>query len=216
MLFVSTQRAPLLLFKLRCDCTYVAKRASLSFHVPKGSSGPALSVIAVVPFIFAPRQREISLKESDMEQTSESTPETNLSTYRGIIERFLPFVLVRCSKYTNSKVLAEVIAIYAFICAYRLAEILDGANKMAILIDNMVGVVGEDLSKGTSKSVNGKLLFKWEDDLRFAQRLAEMGMKECLDEIRRHPDLTARNFDLNQFESITESAMKYLKISRQH
>jgi len=138
------------------------------------------------------------------------TAKEELSAYRETIYQFLPFVLVRCSKYTNSKGLAEVIAIYAFICAYRLAEILDGANKMIILIDNMVGVVGEDLRRGTSKSINGQLLFKWEDDLCFAQILAEMGTEECLEEIQRHQDLTARCFDLNQYERITAAVMEYL------
>lgn len=133
-----------------------------------------------------------------------------LSSYRGTIHKYLPFALVRCSKYTNSKRLAETVTIYAFICAYRLSEILDGANKMSILIDNMVGIIAEEFSKRKGICVNGKLLFKWEDDLRFAKQLADMGTEECLDEIKRHPDLIARNIDLDQFERITVSVMEHL------
>jgi hypothetical protein len=151
-----------------------------------------------------------------MEQTHHMpTAKVELSAYRKTIHQFLPFVLIKCSKFTNSKRLADVIAIYTFISVYRIAEILDGYN-MPVLIESMIGIVGDDLNKGTNKSVNGQLLFKWEDDLHFAQRLSVMDMKECLGKISRNPELTARNFDLEQFERITEATMAFLKNNHQH
>jgi hypothetical protein len=114
-----------------------------------------------------------------------STRKEKLSTYRTTIHQFLPFVLVRCSKYTNCKSLAETIATYSFICAYRLSEILDGANKIIILIDNMVGVIGEEFGQRRGIGDKGKLLFKWDDDLLFAKQLSETGTEECLTEIKK-------------------------------
>jgi hypothetical protein len=143
-----------------------------------------------------------------MEQVSYSTRKINLSIYKETIERFLPFVFIRCSKYTNSNRLAEIIAVYTFITVYRLTELLDGYNIQA-LIEMMVDIVGEDLGKG-SNTLNGLLLFKWEDDLFFAKRLAQMGIEECLNEMRRHKDFIARNFAPDQFDRITATVMDYL------
>ncbi len=140
----------------------------------------------------------------------------NLSSYRKTIEKYMPFVLIRCSKYTNSKRLAEVIAVYAFICSYLLVEILDGANKMVIIIDNFVGVIGEDLSNGTDSLVNGQLLFEQENIFYAAKKLAEMDIKECLDEIPLHNGIS-QSIDRNQLIRIKTTVMNYLlKNSSQH
>ena len=112
-------------------------------------------------------------------------PKINLSSYRKTIEKYLPSVLVKCTKYTNSKRLAEIIALYVFICSYQLAKILDGVNTMVIIIDNLVGVVGENLAKRTGTAANGQLLFRWEDDFHYAQRLAEMEMEKCYKELQK-------------------------------
>jgi hypothetical protein len=73
--------------------------------------------------------------------TASLTPKAVLSSYEETIEKYLPLVLIRCAKYTNSKRLAEIIAVYAFICTYRLIEQLDGYN-MPVIIDWMVDIVG--------------------------------------------------------------------------
>lgn len=141
----------------------------------------------------------------------------NLSDYKNTIEKYLPFVLVRTTKYTNSRRLAEIIALYVFICSYQLAKILDGINKMVVIIDNMVGVVGEDLTKKPGTAVNGQLLFKWEDNLRFARRLAEMDTEDCSEELQRRQDFTSRCLDHNQLERITGSVIENLmRINNQY
>lgn len=138
-----------------------------------------------------------------------------LSTYRNKINKYLPFVLIRCSKYTNSKRLAEIISVYTFISVYILAQILDGVNE-TVIIDNMVGIVGEDLGKGADSTVNDQLLFEDENILFAARELAEMDTKDCLDEIRIHKGIIL-SFDRNQFERITKTVMNYLiKNSSQH
>jgi len=143
-------------------------------------------------------------------------PKENLSYYRKTIEIYLPFVLIRCSKYTNSKRLAEVIAVYTFICAYLLYKIMDGANKMIVIIDNMVGVIGEDLGKTGDNQENGHLLFSQLNVLCAAKKLAEMDTKECLDEIQLHKGIS-QSFDRNQLVRIKTTVMNYLiKNSSQH
>jgi hypothetical protein len=61
VLFVSTEStaANFVLFTHKAavhSYNFDAKRASLSFHVPKGSRGPGESVIAAVLFFFCPPQ----------------------------------------------------------------------------------------------------------------------------------------------------------------
>ena len=121
-----------------------------------------------------------------------------LSAYMETIHQFLPFVLIRCSKYTNSKNLAEVIAVYTFISVYMLAEILDGYN-MPVLIECMISIVGEDLDKGTNISANGQLLFEREDVLNTAKTIAELDTYECLCLVLYYID----NFDLGKIAEIT-------------
>jgi hypothetical protein len=146
-----------------------------------------------------------------MEQTHPSPMEkVRIFAYRETIEKYLPCVLVKCSKYTNSKRLAEIIALYVFICSYQLAKILDGINTMAIIIDNLVGVIGEDLTKKTGTPCNGQPLFKWDDDFHYARRLAEMDMEECYEELQKNADFTSRCLDRSQLEQITESAIENL------
>jgi len=140
----------------------------------------------------------------------------NFSTYRRKIAKYLPFVLIRCSKYTNSYRLAEIIAIYAFICSYLLSQILDGVNE-TVIIDNMVGVVGEDLGKGADSTVNGQLLFEDDNILFAARELAEMDTKELLAKIRLRMDYLECFFDREQFQRINDTVMNYLsKNGSQH
>ncbi|MFA5240322.1 MAG: hypothetical protein WC476_11545 [Phycisphaerae bacterium] len=113
-----------------------------------------------------------------MEQTSESTPGTSLSTYRDIIKRFLPFVLIRCTKYTNSKHLAETIAVYTFVSSYYLARMPENRAAMPIGIGCMTDVVGEDLGNGNT--LNGLLLFEREDALYAAKALAGLDIEESI------------------------------------
>jgi hypothetical protein len=132
-----------------------------------------------------------------------STRKEKLSSYRTTIHQFLPFVFIRCTKYTNSKCLAEIVAIYTFICAYRLAEVLDGANEIFVLIDIMVGVVGEDLGRRTGISVNDQLLFEEQGALNAAKTITEFDTYECLCLVLYYIE----NLDLDQIAEITDKAI---------
>jgi hypothetical protein len=132
-----------------------------------------------------------------------SAQKEKLSSYRDTINELLPFVLIRCAKYTNSKRIAEIIAVYAFICAYRLTEILDGANKIFILIDVMVDVVGEDLGKGTSVFFNDRLSFERKEALNATKALAELDTYECLCLVL----YCIENLDLDQIAEITDKTI---------
>ncbi len=146
-----------------------------------------------------------------MEHTHPSPAiKAELASYKSTIEKYLPFVFVRCSRYTNSRRMAEIIAIYAFICAHRLTEILDGANKISVLLYIMVDVIGEDLGKGADIPVNGQILFRQKETLRIAKKLSELDTGECLDGVRRYMGLFANSFDIAQFSRITDTVMNYL------
>ena len=153
-----------------------------------------------------------------MDREKNLKPEINLSAFRRTIEKYLPAVLVKCTKYTNSKRLAEIITLYVFICSYQLAKILDGINTMAVIIDNLVGVIGEDLTNPSTAlrtgkpgtPCNGQPLFKWDDDLRFARQLAEMEMENCYEELQNNADFTVRCLDFSQFERLIESVIENL------
>jgi len=138
-------------------------------------------------------------------------PKVSLSSYRKTIDKYLPFVLIRCVKYTNNKQLAEIISIYAFISAYLLCKTLDGANKIEILIDNMVGVVGEDLRKKPDSHENGQLLFEDENVLFAAMNLAEMNTKELLAKIHLRMDYLECFFDRVQFDRINVAVIDFLE-----
>lgn len=190
-------------------------KGTVCFYVPKGVPAPEMSVnCGGVLFDFPPKTNKQLFRRIIMISDNLLTPKA----YRKTIEKYLPFVLIRCSKYTNSRRLAEIIALYVFICSYQLARILDGINTMEIIIDNMVGVIGEDLTSPSTPlrtgkpgiPVNGQLLFKWDDDLGYARRLAEMDMEDCFNELQRNSDFTARCLDFNQFERITESVIENL------
>jgi hypothetical protein len=129
-----------------------------------------------------------------------------LNDYEKTVRRYLPYVLVKCTKYTNRRRTAEYIAFYTFTGAYRLSVQLDGANKIPVLIDSMLTIAGPDFSDGPNKPVNGQLLFENKDALRAAKKLADMDMEECLSRM----DCVADSFDRLQLDRITEAVMDYL------
>ena len=71
-----------------------------------------------------------------------------LVDYQRIIEKYLPYVLTKCSRYTRSKQVAGTIAAYVFVCVYYMAERLNGPGRIPIAIETMIEVVGSDLSDG--------------------------------------------------------------------
>jgi hypothetical protein len=56
-----------------------------------------------------------------MKQTHLSPREkVTLDAYREIVGKYLPAVLIKCTKYTNSKQLAEIITRFTFTGTYHL------------------------------------------------------------------------------------------------
>jgi hypothetical protein len=146
---------------------------------------------------------------SDMDGTKQPlTPKERLSAYREIVERFLPFVLIRCSKFTNSKRLAEYIAVYTFIGVYRQLQQIYDASKMPAIIDSMLNIVGRDFADGPDTIVGDKL-FEGQDKLRAAKTLAEMDMEKCLSLVYYMDDMTG-SFDRGRLELVTAEVTDYL------
>lgn len=72
-----------------------------------------------------------------------------LVDYQRIIEKYLPYVFTKCSRYTRSEQVAGNIAVYVFVCVYYMAEKLDDPALIPVAIETMIEVVGSDLSDGT-------------------------------------------------------------------
>jgi len=74
----------------------------------------------------------------------EADEQARLSAYRHIIERYLRYVLIRCTGYTNDKAQVQRIAAYTLATACLLVDKLRGLGELGSLIEMMVKIVGED------------------------------------------------------------------------
>jgi hypothetical protein len=70
--------------------------------------------------------------------------QTRLTAYRHIIQRYLRYVLIRCTGYTNDKAQAQRMAVYALVTACLLFDKLRGLGELGSLVEMMVKIVGED------------------------------------------------------------------------
>jgi hypothetical protein len=70
--------------------------------------------------------------------------QTRLAAYRHIIERYLRYVLIRCTGYTNNKAQVQRIAAYTLATACLLFDKLRGPAEVGSLVERMVKIVGED------------------------------------------------------------------------
>ncbi len=113
-----------------------------------------------------------------MERVSNLSPKGNLSTYRELIIALLPFVLIRCVKYTNSKRLAETIAVYTLVASYYLARMPETKTGILIIIGCTTETIGEELGNGNT--LNGLLLFEREDALCATKALAGLDLEESI------------------------------------
>ena len=113
-----------------------------------------------------------------MERVSNLSPKGNLSTYRELISALLPFVLIRCVKYTNSKRLAETIAVYTLVASYYLARVQETKAGILIVIGCTAETIGEELGNGNT--LNGLLLFEREDALCATKALAGLDLEESI------------------------------------
>jgi len=70
--------------------------------------------------------------------------QARLTAYRHIIERYLRYVLIRCTGYTNNKAQVQRIAAYTLVTACLLFDKLRGRAELGSLVEMMVRIVGED------------------------------------------------------------------------
>ena len=71
--------------------------------------------------------------------------EERLRVYQQIIDYYLRYVLIRCSRHTDSRNVAGRIALYTFISTYALAEKLKHVWQFGWLVDSLVDVIAEDI-----------------------------------------------------------------------
>jgi len=74
----------------------------------------------------------------------EADEQVRLTAYGHIIHRYLRYVLIRCTSYTNDKAQAQRMAVYALVTACLLFDKLRGLGQLGSLIEMMVRIVGED------------------------------------------------------------------------
>lgn len=74
--------------------------------------------------------------------------------YSKAVEFYLRYVLLRCSKYTNNRNVAEKIAIYTFIAAYEAVEKLEQIHQFGPLVSGLVDEIGPAILKEESKIDN--------------------------------------------------------------
>jgi len=67
-----------------------------------------------------------------------------LTAYGHIIHRYLRYVLIRCTGYTNDKSQVQRMAVYALVTACLLFDKLTRLGQLGSLVEMMVKIVGED------------------------------------------------------------------------
>jgi hypothetical protein len=77
-------------------------------------------------------------------QAHEADEQARLAGYRHIIERYLRYVLIRCTGYTTDKAQVQRIAAYTLATACLLFDKLRRVGQLGGLVEMMVRVVGED------------------------------------------------------------------------
>jgi hypothetical protein len=92
-------------------------------------------------------------QERKMSQKVKTFSSPSIAQYRRIMKEFLPYVLIRCTKYTSSKRLAEIIAVYVFASAYYryLVGRMKSREEITRVLGMMVEIVGSNLSDGTGE-----------------------------------------------------------------
>jgi hypothetical protein len=70
--------------------------------------------------------------------------QNRIAAYRHIIQRYLRYVLIRCTGYTNDKAQVQRMAVYALVTACLLFDKLDRLGQLGALVEMMVKIVGED------------------------------------------------------------------------
>ena len=75
-----------------------------------------------------------------------SVENVTLWLYEWIIDFYTPYILIRSTRFTNSKAQAERIAVYGLITTCLLAVKLERLSQVGLLVDILVDVIGEDVT----------------------------------------------------------------------
>ena len=74
----------------------------------------------------------------------EADEKVRLTAYRHIIQRYLRYVLIRCTGYTNDKAQAQRMAVYALVTACLLFDKLRRLGQLGSLVETMVKIAAQD------------------------------------------------------------------------
>ena len=108
-------------------------------------------------FYCVPGDERIDMRMEGVPLEDESLIELNALislAYNKAIEFYLRHVLLRCSKYTNNRNIAEKIAVYTFITAYEAVEKLEQIHQFGPLVSDLVDQIGPAILKEESKIDN--------------------------------------------------------------
>lgn len=71
----------------------------------------------------------------------------NLVAYRQVIKTYMRYVLIRATRYTNSKHGAGHIAVHSFVSAYTIMKKLHIPDRIPLILDSVIEVIGNDIVK---------------------------------------------------------------------
>ena len=83
-----------------------------------------------------------------MRRVRQSVNRAELGVYERIIESYCPYVLVRCSRYTNNRRQAQQIGTYALVSACLVAREVGTALPIGRIVESVLRVVGPDVLAG--------------------------------------------------------------------
>jgi len=83
-----------------------------------------------------------------MRRVRQGLDRAELAACERIIELYVPYILVRCARYTNRRRQAEQIGVYTLVTTCLLASRLDRVRQLGVLVDVMLDVVGPDVVSG--------------------------------------------------------------------
>jgi len=128
---------------------YVCREHRLAFTFPKGPDRPAVSVVAAVLFFVGPPP-DIRGTRGEEKGRSMRQPinQEELAVCERIIRLYAPYVLVRCTRYTNRHRQAQQIGAYTLVTTCIIVRELQYVGQFGRIVDVMAGVVGPDVLSG--------------------------------------------------------------------
>jgi len=92
-----------------------------------------------------------------MRRVQQCLDRAELAVFERIIEFYVPYVLVRCARYTKRRRQAQQIGVYTLVSTCFLARELGPALSLGRIVDTAVGVAGPDVvSKGEGRAWSGQ------------------------------------------------------------